>query len=279
MRAGRHAARWAPGDSEGDWTLDAQGMLFALLPTDEIGVRLSEHNVMVPAKSLSFVLLAGGGPAGVECLGTCGQVHVHRALRSADCRANMLASAEGAALRRHRQLGLPGGVAVRHCPGHLPPVRARGGAHVGQALDLAAAALAEGRPVPERAQALMARSLVPAWLYRWSGNRGWRQQARANGVEARLYDRPLETQRPAFRNRAMQREGAHAPRHAPGRVPGAGNRLPGYPVSRRKPITRAASLSAAMWDMRTSMTVINTPAASTAMPARKRATIAVPAGR
>ena len=71
VRAGRNAARWAPGDSEGDWALDAQRMLFALLPTDEIGVRLSEHNVMIPAKSLSFVLLVGNGPAGVECLGRC----------------------------------------------------------------------------------------------------------------------------------------------------------------------------------------------------------------
>ena len=69
--AGRKAARWAPGDSEDDWALDAQRMLFALLPTDEIGVRLSEHNVMIPAKSLSFVLLVGNGPVGVECLGRC----------------------------------------------------------------------------------------------------------------------------------------------------------------------------------------------------------------
>lgn len=73
VRAGRHAARWAPGDSEGDWALEAQRMLFTLLPTDEIGVRLSQHNVMVPAKSLSFVLLIGDGPEGVECLGTCGR--------------------------------------------------------------------------------------------------------------------------------------------------------------------------------------------------------------
>lgn len=73
LRAGRHALRWAPGDSEGDWALDAQRALFTLLPTEEIGVRLSEHNVMIPAKSLSFVLLIGDGPAGVQCLGECGR--------------------------------------------------------------------------------------------------------------------------------------------------------------------------------------------------------------
>lgn len=71
LRAGRHAARWAPGDDAGDLAMDAQRMLFALLPTHEIGVRLSEHNVMIPAKSLSFVLLVGSRLAGLQCLGRC----------------------------------------------------------------------------------------------------------------------------------------------------------------------------------------------------------------
>ncbi|HOQ97580.1 MAG TPA: hypothetical protein PLJ35_02020 [Anaerolineae bacterium] len=71
VRAGRNAARWAPGDGEGDWAMESQRMLFALLPADAIGVRLSEHNVMFPAKSLSFVLLVGSSPAGRQCLGSC----------------------------------------------------------------------------------------------------------------------------------------------------------------------------------------------------------------
>lgn len=71
LRAGRNAARWAPGDDECDQAMEAQRLLFALLPTEEIGVRLTEHNVMLPAKSLSFVLLVGSGPAGLHCLGRC----------------------------------------------------------------------------------------------------------------------------------------------------------------------------------------------------------------
>jgi len=71
LRAGRNAARWAPGDGEEDWAIEAQRMLFALLPAEAIGVYLTEQNVMVPAKSLSFVLLVGGGPEGRQCLGRC----------------------------------------------------------------------------------------------------------------------------------------------------------------------------------------------------------------
>ncbi len=73
LRAGRSAARWAPGDGADERALGAQRMLFALLPTDEIGVRLSEDGMMAPAKSLSFVLLVGSRPEGLQCLGRCSQ--------------------------------------------------------------------------------------------------------------------------------------------------------------------------------------------------------------
>lgn len=73
-----------------------------------------------------------------------------------------------------------------------PPV-----AHVVKALDLAAEALAAGRPVPPQASALVDRSPIPGlpfglWvrLFRFVGERGWRSQARANGV-ADLRARPL----------------------------------------------------------------------------------------
>ncbi len=71
LRAGRSAVRWAPGDGEEERALDAQRMLFTLLPTAAIGVHLSEQGMMVPAKSLSFLLLVGSGPADLQCLGQC----------------------------------------------------------------------------------------------------------------------------------------------------------------------------------------------------------------
>lgn len=61
--------------------------------------------------------------------------------------------------------------------------------HVIRALDLTAASLAEGRPMPQEASRLMSKSpipLVPFGLWRWlfvkMANRGWRRQAAEHGV-------------------------------------------------------------------------------------------------
>jgi hypothetical protein len=58
-------------------------------------------------------------------------------------------------------------------------------------LDLAADALLAGRPVPEEAQALLARPMVGSRLYTTLGNIRWLRTARSNGVLRRLWDRPL----------------------------------------------------------------------------------------
>jgi multimeric flavodoxin WrbA len=65
-----------------------------------------------------------------------------------------------------------------------PPV-----AHVIQALDLASAALDEGRPVPSEATTLIARSPIPfvpfavwRWLFARVGDHHWNQRAAANGM-------------------------------------------------------------------------------------------------
>ncbi len=54
-----------------------------------------------------------------------------------------------------------------------------------RALDLAAAALADGRPVPEAAHALLAKPVVAPWLYRLVGNLGFWREARKSGVTLR----------------------------------------------------------------------------------------------
>jgi NAD(P)H-dependent FMN reductase len=62
--------------------------------------------------------------------------------------------------------------------------------HQLRALDLAAAALAEGKPIPPEAVGLMVRPLIPRWLYLWLGNRGWKSEAKKFGTRDRLRDRP-----------------------------------------------------------------------------------------
>jgi hypothetical protein len=75
--------------------------------------------------------------------------------------------------------------------GGKPVEQAGAGArHIRRALDMAAAALAEGRDVPQEAIKLAARRPIPHWLYTFVANRGWRRQARKYGVADRLLDRP-----------------------------------------------------------------------------------------
>jgi NAD(P)H-dependent FMN reductase len=75
---------------------------------------------------------------------------------------------------------------------HGEPLDALGGRAAGmrQALALAAAGLAEGHAIPPAAQAGMAKSVVPNWLYRWMGGYGWSQQARQYGMERNLRRQP-----------------------------------------------------------------------------------------
>ena len=60
------------------------------------------------------------------------------------------------------------------------------------ALDLAAAALAAGKPVPTEAVSLMARPFIPASAYMLMGDLGWVMQARRNRVVTRLAARPFD---------------------------------------------------------------------------------------
>jgi len=71
--------------------------------------------------------------------------------------------------------GLVHGAALADASGPAIPIR--------KALDLAAAALAQGQPIPQSAVDLLARPVIPAWLYRGMGLFGWRQQAKQYGVQ------------------------------------------------------------------------------------------------
>jgi hypothetical protein len=62
--------------------------------------------------------------------------------------------------------------------------------NVMKALDLAAAAIAEGEPVPKQAVDLMAKPMLSSRLYVWMANRGWNHRLKEYGTRPRLYDRP-----------------------------------------------------------------------------------------
>jgi hypothetical protein len=59
-----------------------------------------------------------------------------------------------------------------------------------RSLDLAAAALAEDKPVPQKAVRLMAKPMIPRWSYLLLGTRGWKQAAKRHETRDRLQDRP-----------------------------------------------------------------------------------------
>jgi len=86
-------------------------------------------------------------------------------------------------------LGLGGGGMI----GGLPlEKRGRAVRSVISSLELAADALATDTPLPEEAVSLMARPLVPVWLYLLIGHSGWRRQARKFGVLKKIDDRPYQ---------------------------------------------------------------------------------------
>ena len=59
-----------------------------------------------------------------------------------------------------------------------------------KALDLACSDLADGRPISQEAVTLMAKPIMPRWLYIAGGHFGWKQLAKKNQASSRLHDRP-----------------------------------------------------------------------------------------
>jgi hypothetical protein len=66
--------------------------------------------------------------------------------------------------------------------------------NVTKALDLTAAAIAQGEPVPKEAADLMAKPKVPSrlfcWMYVRMANRRWNRRIEEYGTRPRVYDRP-----------------------------------------------------------------------------------------
>lgn len=87
-------------------------------------------------------------------------------------------------------LALGGGEAIRGKPLESVGRMVR---NVKKALDLTAGALAEDKPVPEEAVGLMAKGMIPGWMYVWLAERYLKNQAKIHGAQNKLYDRPYQT--------------------------------------------------------------------------------------
>ena len=61
-----------------------------------------------------------------------------------------------------------------------------------KSLEMAAEALASGEPIPPAAGELLAKPVIPAWIYRLLGGYGWKQQAKRYGVQRQMKRRPYE---------------------------------------------------------------------------------------
>ena len=62
--------------------------------------------------------------------------------------------------------------------------------NVRKSLDLAATNLLEDKPVSKKAVDLMAKPMVPKWLYLMIGNRNWKKEAKKLGTQDKLYNQP-----------------------------------------------------------------------------------------
>jgi len=129
---------------------------------------------------------AAGAHDGCRCLAivNCGFPESHHTRTALDiCRI----FARQAHMEWAGGLGLGGGEAIGGRSLEAAGSMAR---NVRRALDLTAAAIDAEEPVLEEAVRLMAKRLVPVWLYMLIAEFGWRLRARRNGVLDQLWARP-----------------------------------------------------------------------------------------
>lgn len=80
--------------------------------------------------------------------------------------------------------GIVNGVPLEDLGGRAAQIRA--------ALDMAAQALTEGESIPQTARDLLAKPVIPNWLYVLMGQIGWSMQARSHSMRGQVGARPYE---------------------------------------------------------------------------------------
>jgi hypothetical protein len=78
--------------------------------------------------------------------------------------------------------GLVHGVPLSELDGRAIPIK--------RAFDLAAEALASGSPIPQSARDLLAKPIIPNWMYTLQGRYGWIQAAKQYGMQNELKRQP-----------------------------------------------------------------------------------------
>ena len=78
--------------------------------------------------------------------------------------------------------GLVHGVPLNEMDGRAIPLK--------KALDLAAETLAQGQSIPQAAQDLLGKPVIPNWMYKMFGGYGWKQQAKQYSVQKELKRQP-----------------------------------------------------------------------------------------
>lgn len=143
----------------------------------------------VPARlkrALMAIAAAKVGPKSVAALVNCGFLESHHTDPAIEiCRL----FAREAGLTWLGGLGRGGGGALGD-----KSLAAAGGlfTKTRRSLDLAAAALAEGRAIPAEAAALMREDLMPRWLYLTAANVGHFVKGAKHGIALRMRENPFE---------------------------------------------------------------------------------------
>jgi len=83
--------------------------------------------------------------------------------------------------------GLVHGVPLNEMDGRAIPLK--------KALDLSAEALANGEVIPQLARDILAKPVIPNWMYKLFGGIGWKQNAKQYGMEKELRRKPYQPEK------------------------------------------------------------------------------------
>lgn len=174
-----------------------KGMLHAIDTTDLILLAFPLYVDSLPApvtatlERIAAYRKANQPRIRFAAIANCGFPGAHHnntalAICSEFARQNGLAWAGGLSLGAGE--GIVHGVPLNELDGRAIPLK--------KALELAAQALAEGKQIPQAARDLLAKPIIPTWMYTLRGTFGWKQAAKPYGMEKNLKRQPYIQEKP-----------------------------------------------------------------------------------